>query len=118
MRICGIVHAHSELFAALADETRLRMLVVLHRLGELCSCDLETGLEVTQSRASRHLTTLRRAGLVSDRRDGAFVYFRLAEPLPTIAEETLAALFRDTARSAQAKADVARTRAERRSPCC
>ena len=87
MRICGCPmptasRDAAELFAALADETRLRMLVVLQELGELCSCDLETGLEVTQSRASRHLSTLRRAGLVLDRRDGPFVYYRLAEPLP------------------------------------
>lgn len=106
----------AELFAALADETRLRMLVVLHRLGELCACDLESGLEVTQSRASRHLTTLRRVGLVEDRREGPFVYYRLADPLPPVARPTLDALF--AARHATSSADLARTKKNRRSPCC
>ena len=58
----------AEFFRALSDETRLRILVVLSELGELCACDLESGLEITQSRASRHLATLRHAGLVEDRR--------------------------------------------------
>ncbi|MCB9616766.1 MAG: metalloregulator ArsR/SmtB family transcription factor [Sandaracinus sp.] len=105
----------AELFAALADETRLRMLVVLQELGELCACDLETGLEVTQSRASRHLSTLRRAGLVLDRREGPFVYYRLAEPLPHVAREALASLF--AARLAESRVDLARTKKHRRSPC-
>jgi len=105
----------AELFAALADETRLRMLVVLHRLGELCACDLEAGLEVTQSRASRHLGTLRRVGLVEDRRDGAFVYYRLADPLPPVARPTLDALF--ATRLPTSAADLTRTKKQRRSPC-
>ena len=68
----------ADLHKALADETRLRIVRLLQELGEHCVCDVETGLDVTQSRASRHGTTLRQVGLVADRREGQWVYYRLA----------------------------------------
>jgi len=106
-----------EMHKALADETRLRALRLLQELGELCVCDVEAGLDITQSRASRHLNQLRQAGLVADRRDGPWVYYRIAEPLPEAAKACLGAL-RDATRShAQVKSDVKATRAARRSPC-
>lgn len=68
----------AELFKALADETRLRILALLTR-GELCVCELTTVLGVGQSKASRHLAVLRNAGLVTDRRQGVWVYYSLAK---------------------------------------
>ena len=65
-------------FMGLADRTRLRILNLLLR-GELCGCDLQYVLGVSQSAVSRHLNYLRRAGLVQDRRDGYRVFYRLAE---------------------------------------
>jgi ArsR family transcriptional regulator, arsenate/arsenite/antimonite-responsive transcriptional repressor len=65
-------------FMGLADRTRLRILNLLLR-GELCGCDIQYVLEVSQSNVSRHLNYLKRAGLVLDRRDGYRVYYRLAE---------------------------------------
>ena len=61
-------------FHALADETRLR---ILERLadGEQCVCDLTTALESGQSRLSFHLRTLKDAGIVTDRRQGRWVYY-------------------------------------------
>ena len=67
------------LFKALADETRLRILNLLVR-GELCVCELTGVLDIGQSKASRHLAYLRNAGLVSDRREGAWMYYSLAQP--------------------------------------
>jgi ArsR family transcriptional regulator, arsenate/arsenite/antimonite-responsive transcriptional repressor len=65
-------------FMGLADRTRLRILnLLLH--GELCGCDVQYVLDVSQSNVSRHLNYLRRAGLVLDRRDGYRVFYRLAE---------------------------------------
>jgi len=69
----------ARIFKALADETRLQMLALLLERGELCVCDLETALQVTQSKASRHLRYLANAGLVRDRRDGTWVLYRVAE---------------------------------------
>lgn len=102
---------------ALADETRIRMLAVLQGLGELCVCDLEAGLGVTQSRASRHMSVLRGAGLVDDRREGQWVYYRIAaDPSPSVAR-ALEALAADTRDLPATAADIASTREARRSPC-
>ena len=45
--------------------------------GELCVCDFMAVLEITQSKASRHLATLRHAGLVVDRKEGAWSYYSI-----------------------------------------
>lgn len=63
-------------FRALGDETRLR-LVELLRDGEQCVCDLATALDVGQSLLSFHLKTLKDAGLITDRREGRWVYYAL-----------------------------------------
>lgn len=67
----------AQLFKALSDETRLRILALLAS-GELCVCDLLVILELPQSTVSRHLAYLRNSGLVKDRRDGVWMYYRLA----------------------------------------
>ena len=64
-------------FKVLADEARLNMLWLLLNHRELCVCDFMAVLEVTQSKASRHLRTLFNAGLVSDRRAGLWIYYSL-----------------------------------------
>jgi ArsR family transcriptional regulator len=65
------------LFKALADRTRLRILGLL-LAGEVCVCDLQDSLKSPQSKVSRHLAYLRRAGLVETRREGLWVHYRLA----------------------------------------
>ena len=62
-------------FKVLADEARLEMLWLLFNHRELCVCDLMEALGSTQSKTSRHLATLRHAGLVVDRREGAWSYY-------------------------------------------
>ena len=69
----------AHLFKALADSTRLRMLNLL-AAGEVCVCHIHESLRIPQSKASRHLAYLRRAGLVEARRDGLWMHYRLAEP--------------------------------------
>lgn len=64
------------LFHALSDETRLTILDML-RDGERCVCDLQAELDAAQSRLSFHLRVLRDAGLVSDRREGRWSYYRI-----------------------------------------
>ena len=66
-------------FKALSDETRLQMLGLLFQAGELCVCDFVEVLAITQSKASRHLRYLVNAGLVDDRREAVWVYFRITE---------------------------------------
>lgn len=66
----------SRLFHALSDETRLQILERL-RAGERCVCELTDALDVAQSRLSFHLKVLKDAGLVSDRREGRWMYYTL-----------------------------------------
>ena len=65
------------LFSALANDIRLRCLSLLQLEGELCVCELIHALELSQPMISRHLATLRGNGLVSDRREGQWVYYSL-----------------------------------------
>ncbi len=73
------MRSFASVFKALSDETRLQMLGLLLREGELCVCDFVEVLSVTQSKASRHLRYLVNAGLLEDRRAGIWVHFRVAE---------------------------------------
>lgn len=75
------VGALARLCAALADPTRLRILSLL-RDGEVCVCDIHGSLGVPQPTASRHLSYLRRHGLVTARKDGLWVHYKRAEDLP------------------------------------
>lgn len=72
--------AHQEaesLIQAFAEPTRLRLLSLLHG-GETCVCDLTDALRIPQPTASRHLAALRRAGLVTVRKDGLWSWYSLA----------------------------------------
>src|ERR1700730_2054996 len=71
------------LFRALADSTRLRILGLL-LTGEVCVCHIHESLRIPQSKASRHLAYLRRAGLVETRRDGLWVHYRMAGVAGTV----------------------------------
>ena len=63
-----------EVYRALADPIRLELLAQIAARGPVCVCHLEEELPYTQSRISKHLATLRSAGLVSSRREGRWVY--------------------------------------------
>jgi ArsR family transcriptional regulator len=64
-------------FHALSDDTRLQIVDCLLD-GERCVCELTDTLNAGQSRLSFHLKVLKDAGLVTDRRDGRWVYYALA----------------------------------------
>lgn len=67
-----------KLLKALTDETRLRILALLEH-GELCVCDLIAVLKMPQSTISRHLALLKSSGWVTDRRQGVWMHYRLAD---------------------------------------
>ena len=74
------------LFHALSDGTRLSILERL-RFGERCVCDLTDALDAAQSRLSFHLKVLKDAGLVTDRRDGRWMYYTMnTETLSEVAD--------------------------------
>lgn len=64
-------------FKCLADETRLSIVLLVSAHQELCVCDLTEKLALSQPKISRHLALLRSSGLLADRRQGQWVYYRL-----------------------------------------
>lgn len=101
------------LYQALGDPTRLRILAILADApgGELCVCHVHGGLGLSQPTASRHLAYLRKAGLVSARRHGIWMHYRLERPADPVlgavvdaaihALEHVDATVRDRARTAR-----------------
>ncbi|HEX8723821.1 MAG TPA: metalloregulator ArsR/SmtB family transcription factor [Gemmatimonadaceae bacterium] len=69
----------SQTFKALSDDSRLEVLALLFRHGELCACDVEAVLTMTPQDATHHLRYLVATGLVQSRRDGAWMRYRVAD---------------------------------------
>ncbi len=65
-------------FKALSDETRLRIIKLLEK-GELCVCDITAALDMVQPKVSFHLSTLKEAGLIKDRKQGKWIHYSLSE---------------------------------------
>lgn len=81
----------ARLFQALADPTRVHVVGLL-RHGERCVCELMNSLDAAQSRLSFHLKVLKDAGLVSDRKQGRWVYYSLREEALEAMREVLGRL--------------------------
>jgi len=95
----------AEKFRALGDPVRLRLFRLLAGCDELCVCHLTAALKLPQSTISRHLGILRNAGLAETRRDGKWMFYRLAdgmdETLFRIAKERPEGIQRDEQRLEQ-----------------
>jgi len=105
-------------FRAFADETRLRILHLLVR-GEICVGDLVAILQVPQPTASRHLTTLRRAGLVEVRKQGLWRFYRLAQSGSRLQRRLLDCVASCLGEVPEIAADVARAeRVAKSGGCC
>lgn len=80
-------------YKCLADETRLRSLLLIACEGELCVCELTEALGESQPKVSRHLAQLRNCGLLQDRRRGQWVFYRINPTLDdwakTVLQQTL-----------------------------
>jgi ArsR family transcriptional regulator len=103
------------LLKALGDATRLRILGLL-AAGEVCVCHIHESLRISQPKASRHLAYLRRSGLVRTRKEGLWVYYRLAEP-----SDPVLATIQQAVRHALHHLDVIKTdldRLEKKTGCC
>jgi ArsR family transcriptional regulator len=82
----------AEFFAVLGEPSRLAILALLTRHGEMCVCEIQEVLELSQSSASRHLKALRQAGLLVDRRVGTWVHYRVT-PAPAPRQQQLLEVF-------------------------
>ncbi|MDQ0703808.1 ArsR family transcriptional regulator [Pseudomonas sp. W3I7] len=77
------------LFKCLADATRARLTLLILREGELCVCELIHALDDSQPKISRHLAQLRSCGLLLDRRQGQWIYYRINPALPAWVTQVL-----------------------------
>ena len=82
------------LFKCLSDETRLLCLLLIRHEEEMCVCELTESLGLSQPTVSRHLAQLKACGLVLDRKQGLWSFYRLHDELPdwvsTVIDTTLA----------------------------
>lgn len=104
-----------QLFQALGDQTRLRILGLL-LTGKICVCDIHDTLKISQPKASRHLAYLRRAGLVEARRQGLWMYYQLAAPKDALVDTVRRAVTHTLGHIDTVRRDSARL--EKRTGCC
>lgn len=98
--------ALQKVFKTFSDPTRIRILALLER-EELAVGELMDVLGMAQSRVSRHLAILREAGLLEDRRDGTYVFYRFALPEEGPWRETWNVVARSLQRDTTAERDAA-----------
>lgn len=67
-----------EIFKALAEESRLRIIAILMH-NEMCVCEIEECLKMTQSNASRHLTALKNSGIVDSYKQAQWAYYKISD---------------------------------------
>ena len=87
----------AQFFKVLSDQARLKIIWLLFHHDELCVCDVMAALGITQSKASRHLATLKHAGLATDRKDGLWSHYALRPAQDELAKNHLALLRRSLA---------------------
>lgn len=98
---------------ALSDENRVRALMMLTG-GELCVCQIIEMLGLAPSTVSKHMSILRQAGLVETRKDGRWIYYRLADQGTPAVCEILAWLARHLKSEAKVMKDTRNLRRVRK----
>ncbi len=125
------MHKHSEdsmeqfnplqFYKCLADDTRLKAMLLISHEEELCVCELVAALKLSQPKVSRHLAQLRQCGLLRDRKQNQWVYYSINKALPEWAKNVLTQTL--TANSSFYQNDLTRlnamgNRPERAASCC
>jgi ArsR family transcriptional regulator, arsenate/arsenite/antimonite-responsive transcriptional repressor len=106
------------MFKTLSDKARLRIYSLLLVCGELCVCDIEATLGFTQTKVSRHLSYLKRAGLVKDRRQGLWSLYAIAEPGKATPRQLLRAIAGGLRSNPLARKDANRLARNIKRGCC
>ena len=104
------MYSSTDVFKQLADETRLRLLHLLLKEHDLCVCELTRALNLTQPKISRHLASLRGAGLIMDTRRGTWIFYRLHPELPAWVRAILDQTFSTVGKTAPFIHDLKRLR--------
>lgn len=97
----------TDFFRLLGETTRYRLLQALSH-GEFCVCELVDALDVPQYTVSRHLAELRKGGWVTERRDGTWIYYRLAPTRAKLVHDVLESVTRNGLADKQLDKDKAR----------
>lgn len=108
-------------FKCLADETRLKSILLIDQEQELCVCELMQALDEIQPKISRHLAQLRKAGILQDRKQSQWVFYSINTELPQWALTVIQqASLSDAGFLAQAKKQLQAMgdRPERAQACC
>jgi len=108
-------------FKCLSDQTRLTCLMLIQQEGELCVCELMEALQESQPKISRHLAQLRKFNLLSDRRQGQWVFYRINPSLPNWAADilnTTSAAHSPFIKESLNNLSLMRSRPERDQACC
>ena len=85
----------TQIFKAFSDESRGRILFLLHHYPELCISDLEHILNFTQTKTSRHLTYLKNSGLVGSRKQDQWVFYQIKEEVKDFVSQIFRYLQKD-----------------------
>jgi ArsR family transcriptional regulator len=103
---------------SLEEETRLRIMALLLDTEELCVCHFMAVLQLPQSTVSRHLSNLKNAGWLSDRRAGVWIHYSLAKDLSPIHKILVAALRAILVKNDSAQKDRERLSKLSEGNCC
>ena len=101
---------HPQVFAALANEVRLRCLHLVATNDEICVCEVVEALDINQPAASKALNALKQVGLLTDRRDANWNYYALNDSMPDWLGEIVATTVAALAGTKTYKADQKRFR--------
>ncbi|QXO17493.1 MULTISPECIES: metalloregulator ArsR/SmtB family transcription factor [Vibrio] len=107
-----------QFFKLLADETRLRCLLLIARERRLCVCELTYALQESQPKISRHLAQLRQSGVLLDERQGQWVFYRLSPALPAWLQTVIDGLQQADNLQQQYVRDSERLQDMAERPCC
>jgi len=99
---------YPQLFSALSNETRLRCLHLIFRNDEVCVCEVTAALAINQPTASKALKALKAAGLLQDRKDANWNYYRLDSDMQPAVRQIVAECCGSLAESTPYAADQKR----------
>ncbi|MEI8657721.1 MULTISPECIES: metalloregulator ArsR/SmtB family transcription factor [Vibrio] len=107
-----------QFFKLLADETRMRCLLLIAREQRLCVCELTHALDESQPKISRHLAQLRQSGVLTDERQGQWVYYKVSDQLPGWLNKIIDGLKHSNCLQQQYSVDTQRLRDMTDRPSC
>ncbi|MCP4321521.1 MAG: metalloregulator ArsR/SmtB family transcription factor [Psychromonas sp.] len=107
-----------EFFKALSDATRLKIVMLIQLENELCVCELMASLDDNQPKVSRHLAQLKKTGLLLDRKQKQWVYYRLNPALKGWMKQSIKDACHDSEQFLSDNKTKLNTMSDRPSQCC